>query len=109
MAASSWFDATSMGSTWNPELKEISSMTVWSVGSASAMNKPLFYYPQACPIEAPGRMQKLFLERSSEPWWLGQDLLQTIRDYFQLQDHDGRRSWVYRTQNGAWYKQGEFI
>ena len=77
--------------------------------STSAINKPLFYYPQACPIEAPGRMQKIFLERSSEPWWLGQDLLQTIRDYFQLQDHDGRRSWVYRTQNGAWYKQGEFI
>lgn len=76
--------------------------------SASATNKPLFFYPQAAPIDAPDRMQKIFLERSSEPWWLGQDLLQTIRDYFQLQDHNGRRSWVYRTQNGSWYKQGEY-
>ena len=53
-------------------------------------------------------MQKFFLERNSNQWWLGEDALQSIRDYFILKDQHGRSSWVYRTQHGAWFKQGEF-
>ena len=77
----------------------------WSCG---ASNKPLFYYQSAQPIENPGRMQKFFLERNANQWWLGEDALQSIRDYFILKDRHGRSSWVYRTQDGAWFKQGEF-
>lgn len=74
----------------------------------SAANKPLFYYPDARPIDHPGRLRRVFLERNSNQWWLGEDALQSIRDYFMLEDERGRASWVYRTRDGAWYKQGEF-
>jgi hypothetical protein len=77
----------------------------WICGAA---NKPLFYYPAALPIDAPCRLRKLFLERNSNPWWLSDDALQTIRDYFVLQDERGRSSWAYRNQDGAWFKQGEY-
>jgi len=77
----------------------------WSCSSA---DKPLFYYQSAQPIATPGRVQKVFLERNSNQWWLGEDALQSIRDYFILQDHNGRSSWAYRTQDGEWFKQGEF-
>ncbi len=73
-----------------------------------AANKPLFYYPDVQPIDHPGRLRRIFLERNSNPWWLGEDALQSIRDYFMLEDERGRTSWVYRTRDGAWYKQGEF-
>ncbi len=76
--------------------------------SSSAANKPLFYYQQAEPIENPTAVQKIFLERNSNQWWLSEDALQSIRDYFILKDHNGRSSWAYRTQNGEWFKQGEF-
>ena len=76
--------------------------------SCSATNKPLFFYHSARPIENPARMQKIFLERNSNQWWLGQDALQSIRDYFILQDRDGRASWAYRTREGEWFKHGEY-
>ena len=76
--------------------------------SSSAANKPLFYYQQAEPIENPTAVQKVFLERNSNQWWLSEDALQSIRDYFILKDHNGRSSWAYRTQGGEWFKQGEF-
>ena len=76
--------------------------------SCSATNKPLFYYQTAQPIENPNQVQKIFLERNANQWWLGKDALQSIRDYFILKDRDGRSSWVYRTQDGSWFKQGEF-
>lgn len=78
------------------------------VWSCSATNKPLFYYQSARPIENPSHVQKIFLERNSNQWWLSQDALQSVRDYFMLKDHNGRSSWVYRTQDGSWFKQGEY-
>ena len=75
---------------------------------SSAANKPLFCYPEARPIDPPGRLRRIFLERNSNQWWLGEDALQSIRDYFMLEDEHGRASWVFRTRDGAWYKQGEF-
>jgi hypothetical protein len=77
----------------------------WSCG---ASNKPLFFYDPARPIENPGQVQKVFLERSSNQWWLSEDALQSIRDYFILKDRNGRSSWAFRTVDGAWFKQGEF-
>lgn len=76
--------------------------------SSSAVNKPLFYYQHAMPIENPTAAEKIFLERNSNQWWLGEDALQSIRDYYILKDHNGRSCWAYRTQLGEWYKQGEF-
>ena len=77
----------------------------WSSG---AINKPLFFYQNAEPIENPTAVEKIFLERNANQWWLGEDALQSIRDYYILKDHKGRSSWAYRTQRGEWYKQGEF-
>ncbi len=77
----------------------------WFCGAA---NKPLFYYHSPLPIEVSNRVQRVFLERNSNQWWLGRDALQSIRDYFLLKDHRGRGSWAYRTGDGAWFKQGEF-
>ena len=76
--------------------------------SCSATNKPLFYYQSAQPIDNPNQVQKIFLERNSNQWWLSEDALQSIRDYFILKDRNGRSSWAYRTQDGSWFKQGEF-
>ena len=76
--------------------------------TSSAGNKPLFYYRQPQPIDTPGPARLQFLERNASPWWHGRDALQSIRDYFLLQDGRGRRSWAFRTRDGAWFKQGEF-
>jgi len=78
----------------------------------SSISKPLFYFENAQPIDnpldGPGRVQKIFLERNSSQWWLSHSALQSIRDYFILKDANGRRSWVYRNQDGDWFKQGEY-
>ncbi|MDJ0776748.1 MAG: hypothetical protein QNJ85_02720 [Gammaproteobacteria bacterium] len=74
----------------------------------SAVNKPLFFYRDVIPIPCPGRLQKIFLERNSNQWWLDGDALRSIRDYYLLRDRRGRCSWVYRDADGAWFKQGEF-
>lgn len=76
--------------------------------AASAGNKPLFYYPEALPIDPRGPLQRIFLERNAQPWWLGEDALQSMRDYFMLRDRRGRASWVYRDADGAWFKHGEY-
>ncbi len=82
----------------------------WSCG---ATNKPLFYFETPRPIDNPlhgaSPVERVFLERNSSQWWLSPEGLQSIRDYFILKDHDGRCSWAYCNQDGAWFKQGEFI
>ena len=75
---------------------------------STAVNKPLFYYPDVIPIDVPKRMKKHFLERSSLRWWLADDALKSLRDYFVLTDEKGRSSWIYRDSDGDWYKQGEY-
>ena len=77
----------------------------WSCG---AINKPLFYYQPAQPIDMPEPAHRIFLERGCAPWWLVEDALQSIRDYYIVRDRRGRASWAFRTLDGAWYKQGEF-
>ncbi len=78
----------------------------WSCGG---INKPLFFYPEARPIELPADSTREFLERNAGEWWRGRDGLHSTRDYFRLRDSDGRSSWIYRDASGAWYRQGEFV
>jgi len=85
-------------------LQEFDSLA-WSCGSA---DKPLFYSPTAQPIDNPDRLQKIFLERSSEQWWRDGQALQAMRDYYILRDSHGRSIWAYRTLDGSWFKQGEY-
>lgn len=95
------FSATAIGESRQIDFDD----QAWS---SSASNKPLFYYQPALPIDCPARAQKIFLERGSNQWWLSEDTLQSIRDYFILKDRNGRSSWAFRTRDGAWFKQGEF-
>ena len=45
-------------------------------------------------------------ERIAGEWW--RDHLRT-RDYFDVEDDQGRRFWIFRVQeNGKWFLQGEF-
>ena len=76
--------------------------------SSSTANKPLFYCAAPQPIDMPSQVEKVFLERESGQWWLSSSALQSIRDYYILRDRRGRQSWVFRDQNGAWFKQGEY-
>ena len=80
--------------------------------SCAASNKPLFYLPTPQPIDDPSDsatpLRRIFLERNSSQWWLSAEGLQSIRDYFILESVDGRCSWVFRDQDGAWFKQGEY-
>jgi hypothetical protein len=73
-----------------------------------AADHPLFFYLEAIPLDSLEVVRKIFLGRSSEPWWLAPELIDSIRDYFQIEDRSGRRSWAYRTANGSWFKQGEY-
>ncbi|MDH3390061.1 MAG: hypothetical protein OEN02_19415 [Gammaproteobacteria bacterium] len=76
--------------------------------SSSAINKPLFFYAEPMPIEPPDGAARIFLERTSNQWWISGDVLQSIRDYYVLCDQRGRSSWAYRDSNGNWFKQGEY-
>jgi protein ImuB len=48
-------------------------------------------------------------ERLTAEWWLADARLaeDPARDYFRIEDRDGRRYWVYRAA-GRWYLQGIF-
>jgi len=95
------FARAAIGAASNETLDHYS----WSCG---ACGKPLFYFETPLPIEEPSRVEKIFLARESGQWWLHPSTLQSIRDYFILKDRDGRLSWAFRNQSGAWFKQGEY-
>ena len=45
-------------------------------------------------------------ERIAGRWWDGHD---KTRDYFDVQDEDGRRFWVFRVaETGKWYLHGSW-
>ena len=48
-------------------------------------------------------------ERLSPEWWLRDPRLgeQAPRDYFRVEDREGRRYWLYRAED-AWFLQGLF-
>ena len=75
--------------------------------SSASLGRPLFYYQQVQPIDAPGSPAH-FLERSAAPWWQSGQLVGG-RDYYIVKDQRGRASWVYRTREGHWFRQGEYV
>ena len=46
-------------------------------------------------------------ERLSPEWWLQQDAAAPQRDYFRVEDEDGRRYWLYREET-RWFLHGLF-
>ena len=45
-------------------------------------------------------------ERIAGQWWQGHD---KTRDYFEIEDETGRRSWVFRVrETSRWFRHGEF-
>lgn len=46
-------------------------------------------------------------ERLGREWWLPRDKDAADRDYFRVEDEDGRRYWLYREEN-RWFLQGLF-
>ena len=77
--------------------------------SSSSSYRPLFYYESPTEIEAPTVNPEIFLERCASRWWLYEDSEQQNRDYYVLKDTRGRASWVYRSFDGRWFKQGEYF
>jgi len=53
-------------------------------------------------------------ERIAGEWWRRHDVPAPTRDYFRVEDHRGRRYWIFRhglyaeTQNPRWYVHGLF-
>ncbi|WGF87626.1 DUF6504 family protein [Marinivivus vitaminiproducens] len=55
-------------------------------------------------------------ERVFGEWWRSAEELASVRDYFRVEDQDGRRFWLFRTGDGLdpatgdmrWYLQGVF-
>lgn len=51
-------------------------------------------------------------ERVHGEWWLADDEVDLVRDYFRVEDTDGRRYWLFRTSDGntagRWFMQGAF-
>lgn len=75
--------------------------------SSASIERPLFYYSEVQPIEPP-LQHGCFLERSAAPWWQTGQLVGG-RDYYIVRDQRGRASWVYRTREGCWFRQGEYV
>lgn len=68
--------------------------------------KPLFIYPE--PIKALEKdfTYKKYLERTSSPWWLNQDLKDSYRDYHMCKKTDGHLVWAFQNYKGEWYIHG---
>jgi protein ImuB len=55
-------------------------------------------------------------ERIFGEWWHADDEFFAVRDYFQVEDQDGRRFWLFREGDGehpesggmGWYLHGLF-
>ena len=96
-------------------------------GQPPNLPRPLRLFPRAQPIEAMAllpdhppaqfRWRRLLHrvaaaegpERLSPEWWHPEPetAAEPARDYFRLEDDDGRRYWVYRAE-GRWYLHGLF-
>lgn len=51
-------------------------------------------------------------ERVRGEWWRSDPELSSLRDYYRVEDHEGRRFWLYRdaptTEGGRWWLHGRF-
>ncbi len=79
------------------------SLNQWIEASS---NRPFFYYKNPLPITCPLELKRRFLERTSNDWWESENLMDMTKDYFLLEDRDGKFVWVFRDNSGAWYKHG---
>ena len=75
---------------------------------SQSLQRPLFSYQSAQPVELPENGRFTFLERCASLWWQEDDTRATNRDYYVLKDTRGRASWIYRDFDGRWFKQGEY-
>ena len=73
-----------------------------------SLQRPLFSYPSALPVELADNSHFTFLERCANLWWQADNTSATNRDYYLMEDKRGRASWVYRDFDGKWFKQGEY-
>jgi hypothetical protein len=65
-------------------------------------NRPLFLWKSPIPSKSPSH--KLFLERVSQRWWEKGNFGR--RDYYKYRDEEGQSHWVFKDQEGIWYKHG---
>ncbi len=72
----------------------------------ASLNRPFFYYRNPLPITSPLESKPQFLERTSNDWWTGENLMDMTKDYFLVEDREGRFIWVFRDGSGIWYKHG---
>ncbi len=75
---------------------------------SQSLQRPLFSYSSAQPVELPDNSRFTFLERCTNLWWQADDTGATNRDYYVMEDIRGRASWIYRDYDGQWFKQGEY-
>ena len=75
---------------------------------SQSLQRPLFSYPSAQPVELADNSRFTFLERCANLWWQADDTQATNRDYYVMEDNRGRASWIYRDFEGRWFKQGEY-
>jgi hypothetical protein len=72
----------------------------------ASFNRPFFYYRNPLPITSPLELKLKFLERTSNDWWTSENLMDMTKDYFLVEDREGRFIWVFRNSSGVWYKHG---
>jgi hypothetical protein len=72
----------------------------------ASFNRPFFYYRTPLPITSPPESKPKFLERTSNDWWASENLMDITKDYFLVEDREGRFIWVFRNSSGVWYKHG---
>ena len=72
----------------------------------AAFDRPLFFYKQPVSFTCLPTSCQNFLERTSQNWWENDDLMAAIRDYYVVEDEDGKLIWAFRDHSGTWYKHG---
>lgn len=75
-------------------------------GETRAVERPLWLLTQPRAIRPQGKRLR-GPERIETGWWNGRDI---ARDYFEMRDAEGVRSWVYRERSAPhdWYLHGLF-
>lgn len=77
----------------------------WSICAAQ---RPLFIYrsPIVYQENCFGPGSWFFLERSMNKWWLSSD--HALRHYYRVIHRNQQTLWIYRTENGKYFIQGNY-
>jgi len=86
------------------------SLRQWQV----VLKRPLFYYKKPIPLlhaelvseNVSAKCKQVFLERTSNNWWEGEELLDLNKDYFIRSEANGPAVWIYKNSRGEWFKHG---